>query len=182
MRWKKKLRNKRSDQIKLKIQNNRQSIVSNRLLICNKIIMFLRHIYLVRRLLHGSGRILTITHLWIIVECICVHTLFNILLYVQVMVLLKDRLLLAIIWSKANLNAVKMVKRMWSKIINIYSRGSVPRACLTLKREGCIGCARRSLWNSKRRLYQQGRRPWSRYGGLSKLFRHQLEEEARYGR
>ena len=40
------------------------------------------HIHLVGRLLHGSGRILTITHLWIIVECICIHILFNILLYI----------------------------------------------------------------------------------------------------
>ena len=146
-------RGRRSNQIKLRMQNHRQSLMSNRLLLCNKVITLLHHIYLVSWLLHGFGRILIITHLWIIVECICIHTLFNILLYIQVMVLLKDRLLLAIIWSKANLNAVKMVRRMWSKIINIYSRGSVPQACLTLKRGGYNGCARRSLWNNKRRLY-----------------------------
>ena len=106
------LRNRRSDQIKLKIQIHHRSIVSNRLLMCNKVIMFLHHIHLVGRLLHGSGRILTITHLWIIVECIYIHTLFTILLYIQVMVLLKDRLLLAIIWSKIYLNAIKMVRGM----------------------------------------------------------------------
>ena len=112
MRRKELLRNRRSDQIRLKIQIHHRSIMSNRLLMCNKIIMLLCHIYLVSRLLHDSGRILIITHLWIIVECICIHTLFNILLYIQIMVLLKDRLLLVIIWSKANLNAVKMVRRI----------------------------------------------------------------------
>ena len=111
MRRKELLRNRRSDQIKLKIQIHRRSIVSNRLLMCSKVIMFLRHIHLVGRLLHGSGRILTITHLWIIVECICIHILFNILLYIQVMVPLKDRLLLAIIWSKANLIAARRVRK-----------------------------------------------------------------------
>ena len=98
MRRKELLRDRRSDQIKLKIQIHQRSIVSNRLLMCNKVIILLHHIHLVCRLLHGSGRILAITHLWIIVECICIHALFNILLYIQVMVLLKDRLLLAIIW------------------------------------------------------------------------------------
>jgi len=44
----------------------------------------------------------------IIVECICSRIL-NILLHVQVMVFHKDRLLLAIIWSKANLIAARMV-------------------------------------------------------------------------
>ena len=39
------------------------------------------------------------------------HILFNILLYIQVMVPLKDRLLLAIIWSKANLIATRRVRR-----------------------------------------------------------------------
>ena len=175
-------RGRRSTQIKLRMQNHRQSLVSNWLLLCNKVITLLHHIYLVSRLLHDSVRILTITRLWIIVECICIHTLFNILLHIQVMVLLKDWLLLAIIWSKANLRAAKMVRKIWSKIISIYSRGGVPQSCLTPKREGYSGCTRRSPWNSKRRLYQRGRQPWSRYGGLRKLFRHQLEEEARYNR
>ena len=182
MRKKELLRNRRSDQIKLKVQIHHQNIVSNRLLMYNKVIILLHHIHLVGRLLHGSGRIFTITYLWITVECICIHTLFNILLYIQVMVLLKDRLLLAIIWSEATLNAVKMVRRMWSKIINIYSRGGVPQTCLTLRRGGCNGCARKSPWNNKRRLYQQGRRPQSRYGGPSEMFYHQLEEKARCGR
>ena len=106
------LRSRRNDQIKLRMQNPRRSLVSNRLLLCDKVIMLLHHICLVSRLLHGSGRILTITRLWTIVEYICIHVLFNILLYVQVMVPLKDRLLLAIIWSKANLIAAKMVRRI----------------------------------------------------------------------
>ena len=152
MRRKELLRNRRSDQIKLKIQIHHRSIVSNRLLMFNKVIMLLRHIHLVGRLLHGSGRILTITHLWIIVECICIHILFNILLYIQVMVPLKDRLLLAIIWSKANLIAARRVRKTWSKKNSIYSRGGVPQAYLTLKRGGCCGCARESPWNNKRRL------------------------------
>ena len=91
------LRNRRSDQIKLKIQIHHRSIMSNRLLMFNKVIMLLRHIHLVGRLLHGSSRILTITHLWIIVEYTCIHILFNIFLHIQVMVPFKDRLLLAII-------------------------------------------------------------------------------------
>ena len=111
MRRKEVLRKRRSDQIKPKIQILHRSIVSNRLLMCNKVIMLLRHIHLVGRLLHGSGRILTITHLWIIVECICIHILFNILLYIQVMVPLKDQLLLAIIWLKANLTAARSVRK-----------------------------------------------------------------------
>ena len=112
MRRKELLRDRRSDQIKLKIQIHQRSIVSNRLLMCNKVIMLLRHIYLVSRLLHGFGRILTIIHLWTIVECICIHILFNILLHVQIMVFLKDRLLPAMIWSKANLIAAKMVRKI----------------------------------------------------------------------
>ena len=39
------------------------------------------------------------------------HILFNILLYIQVMVPLKDRLLLAIIWSKANLITARRVRK-----------------------------------------------------------------------
>ena len=106
------LRSSLGDRIKLRIQNHCQSIVSNRLLICNKVIMLLHHIYLVSRLLHGSGCILTIIHLWTIVECICIHILFNTVLHVQVLVLFKDRLLLVIIWLKANPIAAKTVRRI----------------------------------------------------------------------
>ena len=63
MRRKELLRNRRSDQIKLKIQIHHRSIVSNRLLMCNKVIMLLPHIHLVGRLLYSSGCILTTTHL-----------------------------------------------------------------------------------------------------------------------
>ena len=68
LRKKELLRNRRSDQIKLKVQIHHQGIVSNRLLMCNKVIILLHHIHLVGRLLHVSGRILAITHL-----CIVVH-------------------------------------------------------------------------------------------------------------
>ena len=123
--------------------------------------------------------ILTFIRPWIIVGCIYNHILFNILLCIQTMLHHKDRLLLATIWSKEIFIAVRRMRREQSQIQNIYSRGGVPQAYLTLKREDCNGCARRNPWNSKRRLYHQGRRLWSRYGGLSKLFRHQIEEEAR---
>ena len=75
---------KRPDQVKdTNLSSERRE---QQLLMCNKVIMLLRHIHLVGRLLHGSGRILTSTHLWIIVECIYVHILFNIFLHIQVMV------------------------------------------------------------------------------------------------
>ena len=135
MKRKELLRNKRSDQIKIKVQIHHQSIVSNRLLMCNKVIILLRNIHLVGQLLHGSGRILTTTHLWIILECICVHTLFNIFLHIQIMMSLKDRLLLAIIRSKANLIAVKMVltpfrinTRMHSNVLREEELAAAPPA------------------------------------------------------
>ena len=158
MKKKELIRNRRSNQIKLKIQIHHRIIVSNRLLMFNKIIMLLRHIHLVGRLLHGSGRILTITHLWIIVECICIHILFNILLYIQVMVPLKDRLLLAIIWSSKMLIAARRMRRTRSKTQSIYSRGGVPQACLILRSEGCNVCARRRQWNNKWRPCQRRQR------------------------
>ena len=126
MRRKELIRSTRINQIKLRIQNHHRIIMNNWLLIYNKVIMLLHHIYLVSRLLHGSGRILTITHLWIIVECIYIHTLFNILLRIQVMVPLEGRLLLVIIWSRANPIAAKMVGRIWGKTTSIYSQGGVP--------------------------------------------------------
>jgi len=157
-----------------------QLLVSNRTIVHVKVIVLLCNIQ--DRLLHGFGWILVLIRLWIIMEYICSLILFNILLYIQIVVHHKDWLLLAIIWSKRIYIAVRRVRRAWSKIRDTYSRGGVPQAYLTLKKEGCNGCAR-SPWNSKGRLYQQGRRPWSRYVGLSKLFRHQLEEEeTRYDR
>ena len=133
MRRKESLKNRRGNQVKLRIRSHRRGIVSNRILIHVKVSILLFHIHLVNRLLHGFGRILIITHLWTIVECICIHILFNILLHVQVMVFLKDRLLLAIIWSKANLIAARMVRRIWSETTNIYSQRGVPPAYLTTK-------------------------------------------------
>ena len=60
---------------------------------------------------------------------------------------------------KRDTDCSKECEKNIKKIQNIYSRGGVPHVCLTLKRVGCKGCARKSPWNSKRRLYQQSRRP-----------------------
>ena len=81
------------------------------------------------------------------------YMIFNIVLCIQIILLHEDRLLLTMIWSKKILIAAKQMRRAWSKIQNIYSRGGVPQTCLTPKREGCNGCARRSPWNNKWRLY-----------------------------
>ena len=81
MRRKEPPRSRRDGQTKLKIQSHRSSIKSNRIL---KIIMLLCHIHLTDRLLHGFGRILIVTHLQIIVGCICNYIIFNILLCIQV--------------------------------------------------------------------------------------------------
>ena len=62
-----------------------------------KVIMLLHLIYLMGWLLAGFGRILAIIHFWIILGCICSHISFNILLYFEVIVHHKDRLLLATI-------------------------------------------------------------------------------------
>ena len=83
------------------------------------------------QLFHGFGRILLIIHLWIIVGCIYNHIIINILLCIQI-VSPKDRL--AIIWSKRILIAARRVRKAWSKIQNIYSRGGVPHAYLTQNR------------------------------------------------
>ena len=81
--------------------------------------------------------------------CICFYILFNIILDIQVMVFLKDWLLLAIIWSKANLSAARMVRRIWSETTSIYSQGGVPQVYLKPKREGCNRCIGRISWNNK---------------------------------
>jgi len=64
--------------MKPKVPNQCQHLMSNRILAYVKVVVLLRHI--LSRLLHGSGHILVIIHLWIIVERICNHTIFNILL------------------------------------------------------------------------------------------------------
>jgi len=98
-------------QIKLRIRSHRWSIKSSRILVHIKVTMLLCHIHLMDQLLHSFGRILATMRLWIIVGCICSHIIFNILLFIQV-VPYKDRLLLAIIWSKETLIAVRRVRRM----------------------------------------------------------------------
>ena len=128
------------------------------------------------RSLHGFGRILVIIRIWIITWCTCNYMVYNILFHIQSTVHHNDRLLLMVIWPRS-VHVLNKVRIIANKVLSIHSRGGVPQAYLTLKRGGFNECARKSLWINKRRLYQQGRRPWSRYGGLSKLFRHQLEEE-----
>ena len=84
---------------RLRIRNHRQNIKSDQI----KVIMS----HPMDRLLHGIAGILTFICLWIIVECICNHITFNILLYIQIMLHHKDRLLLEIIWPKKMLIAAK---------------------------------------------------------------------------
>ena len=144
MRWRELSRSRRNDQIKPKIPNQRQHPVSNRILAYVKVIVLLRQI--LNRLLHGSGHILVIIHLWIIVGCICNYIIFNILLCIQI-VFRKDRL--AIIWSKKTLIAARRVRRTWRKIQSTYSWGGVPPVYLTLKREGCNVCVIKKRWSNK---------------------------------
>ena len=146
MRRKEPSRRRRGSKLKSRIQSYRQSIKNNRILTLDKVIKLLCH--LISQLLHGIAGILVIC-LWIIVGCTCSHIIFVILLYIQVL-LHKDRLV--IIWSKKTLIAAKSVRRAQNKIQNIYSRGGVPQACLTPKKENYNGCVRRSPWTSKRRL------------------------------
>ena len=99
-------RGTRNGQMKPRVPSQRQHPVSNRILAYIKVIVLLCQI--LSRSLHGSGRILVIIHLWIIVGCICSPIIFNILLYIQI-VFHKDRL--TIIWSKKSLIAAKRVRR-----------------------------------------------------------------------
>ena len=87
----------------------------------------------------------------------------------------KDRLLLAIIRSSKMLITARRMRRAWSKIQSIYSRGVVPQACLILGSEGCNVCARRQ-WNNKWRPCQRRQRQWRRCCGTNKLFQHRLEQ------
>ena len=85
----------------LKMQNHHQNLKTNRILAYIKVTVLLHHTYYLDWLLHGFGQILAVIHLWIIVECICDHISFNILINIQIMEHHKDRLLLTIIWSKS---------------------------------------------------------------------------------
>ena len=142
-------RSRRNGQRKPKVPNQCQHLVSNQILTYVKVMVLLRQI--MSRLLHGSGHILVIIHLWIIVGYICNHIIFNILLCIQI-VFHKDRL--AIIWSRKTLIAAMRVRRTWRRIQSTYSRGGVPQAYLTLKREGCNVCASKNRWSNKWRLSQ----------------------------
>ena len=148
------LRDRKDDQARSRIRSPHRSIRSNRVLIKDKVI---RHP--MGRLLHGIAGFLNLICLCIIVGFICNHIIFNILLCIQIMLYHKDRLFLAMIWSNRILIAAKRMRKAQNKTQIIFSRSGVLQACLTLRSEGCNGCARRSLWNNKWRLYQQGRRP-----------------------
>ena len=145
MRRREPLRGRRDSKTKLRMRNHHQGIKSNRNLTQVKVIMHL----LVNRLLHGIAGIPTFIRLWIIVGCICNHITFNILLYLQIMLHHKDRLLPAMIWSKKILIAAKRMRRTQSKIQSTYSRGGVPQSCLIPKSEDCNVCARRKQWSNK---------------------------------
>ena len=149
MRRREQYRSRRNGQMKPKVPNQHQHLVGNRILAYVKVIVLLCQI--LSRLLRGSGHILIIIHLWIIVGCICNHIIFNIFLCTQI-VFHKDWL--AIIWSKKILIAARRVKRTWSKIQNTYSWGGVPQAYLTLKRGGCNVCASKNWWSNKWRSSQ----------------------------
>ena len=124
MRRKELPRSRRDGQTKSRTQSQHQRLVSNQIFAHVKVIVLLCHIQ--GWLLHCLGHIPVITHLWIIIGCICNLITFNILLCIQVVYHL-DRLLLATIWSKEIFIAARRVKRARSQIKNIYSRG--PRWC-----------------------------------------------------
>jgi hypothetical protein len=115
-------RNRRGSWTRPRIWSLQRNIRSNQILIQVKVIVW----HSMARLLHGIAGILTFIRPWIIVECICNHIIFNILLCIQIMLHHKDRLSLAIIWSKKILIAAKRMRRARSKIQNIYSRGGAP--------------------------------------------------------
>ena len=152
-------RSKGDGQTKLKMRRHHQDLASNWILVHLKVTVLLCHTR--DRLLHGFAWILVIIRLWIITWCTCNHMVYNILFHIQSIVHHNDRLLLMVIWPRS-VHVLNSIRIIANKVLSIHSRGSVPQAYLT----------RRSPWNSKRRLYQQGRRPWSSYGGLSKLFCH----------
>ena len=179
MRSKELLRRRRDrwdGQAKLRMRHY-QDLASNWILVRLKVTVLLCHTQ--DQLFHGFGRILLVIHLWIIVGCIYNHIIVNILLCIQV-VSLKDRL--TIIWSKRILIAARRVRRMWRKIQSTYSRGGVPQAYLTLRREDCNVCATKNRWSNKWRSSQQSQQPWRKFGGRNKLFHHQLEVKASHGR
>ena len=132
-------------------------------------------LHLMDRLLHGIAGVLTFIHLWIIVGCICSHITFSILLYIQIMLHHKDRLLLAIIWSKKMLIATKGLRRAQSKIQSIYSRSGVLHIYLILKSEGCNVFAKRKQWSNKKRSCQLSQQLQRNCGSRNKLFQRRLE-------
>ena len=144
-------RSRRDDQTKSRMQSQHQHLVSSRMFAHVKVIVLLCHIQ--GWLLYCFGHIHVITHLWIKIGCICNLITFNILLCIQVVYRL-DQLLLATIWSTKIFIAARRVKRARSKIQNIYSRGGVPQAYHTLKREDCNIYASKSWWNNKWRSTQ----------------------------
>ena len=146
-------RHRENDQSKLRIRRHHQDLASNEILVHLKVTVLLCHTQ--NQLFHSFGRIRIIIRLWIIVGCTCSLTLFNILLYIQIVVHQKDRLLLAIIRSERILIAARRVRRTWREIQSTYSQGGVPQAYLTPKKGGCDICASKNQWSNKWRSSQQ---------------------------
>ena len=136
-------RNRWDGQAKLRMRYH-QDLASNWILVRFKIIVLLCHTQ--DQWFHDFDRILLIIYLWIIVEYIYNHIIVNILLCIQA-VSPKDRL--AIIWSKRILIAARRVRRTRRKIQSTYSRGGVPQAYLTPRREDCNVCASKNRWSNK---------------------------------
>ena len=150
MRSKELLRSRRSDQVKPRIWVHHQNFKRNRFVVHIKVIIMGRLF---------PGFTLIFIRLWIIVGCICNHITFSILLYIQIMFHHKDRLLLAMIWSKETLVAARRVEGTRSKIRGTYSRGGisqgVSQTCLIPKNEDCNVCASRNRWSNMWRSSQQ---------------------------
>ena len=152
MRSKELLRRRRSSQVKPRIWDHHLNLKSNQFVVHIKVIMLLQ---IMGWLLPGF--ILIFIRRWIIVGCISNHITFNILLCIQIMLHHKDRLLLAIIWSKKILVATRRVERTRSKIQGTYSKCGVPQTCLIPKNKDCNIYASKNRWSNKWRSSQQSR-------------------------
>ena len=69
---------------------------------------------------------------------------------IQNMVHYNNRLLAIVIWLRVmHVLLLNTMRTVTSKIQSIYSQGDVPQACLTLRREDCNECARKSRWSNR---------------------------------
>ena len=155
MRSKELLRRRRSrwdGRTNLRMRKHIQNLASNWILVHLKVTVLLCHTQ--DRFLHGFDRILVIIRLWIIIWCTCNHMVYNILFHIQSMIHHNDRLLLIVIWPRL-VHVLNSVRIIANKVLSIHSRGGVPQAYLTLKRERCNVCANKSRWSNKWRSSQQ---------------------------